>query len=634
MSAEKPEPGDVWELEGHGHVLSHEFVIEVDETHALCSERTGVSCRRRLDHFRHGRWCTNLFGLLSGDPSAWAAALRFAPEVFLLEVGPCERCGKPAEKPSQRFCGECFGKRGEQPVPGKPLLSLTRDGDRWCALLGPNLQEGQAGFGDTRFFAVEALAVALWERAGQAEAREPAGGAEAPVAEKFTCLDCTARSCRYYGLGGGICPSFNPKPNPEGGDPNGTLRVTNPGERVNVTSGAGSATPVPEKSCGTCLKLVPVNSAFGTCNGARIKRTEGTKCYAWLPRPAPPAAEVEGECPHRDCFFRCLLSAGNGLVGCACDRDRETEQDCVLRDRAANRARLERECAGRRADRVSLVKGFETQRERAEQAEARAREAEAVQIEARQAIEYLLMGECPEECPWWAEPCPADGQPCGHEGAGSAAGCRRRIVPAIEAVKELLEKSESMVSLEARALAAAGAVKGRFRLPDGVDREAAAAAIRFCAGETRSWRFLGDGGTLAEGVPEALAKVEVVADALERGTEGEGVFVTPDKLPALRRTANTAACLEGSDDETVEAIRQVHGIADELEWLAPAEDIPADMALAALKLWKDDLEDTSEGLSNESIRTRMGNAARRVREAEQAKSGSEPEEEREPCQKS
>ncbi len=49
-----------------------------------------------------------------------------------------------------------------------------------------------------------------------------------------------------------------------------------------------------------------------------------------------------------------------------------------MAQRAANRARLERECAGRRADRVSLVKGFETQRERAEQAEARAREAEAV----------------------------------------------------------------------------------------------------------------------------------------------------------------------------------------------------------------------------------------------------------------
>ena len=79
MSAEKPGPGDVWEFEGHGHVLSHEFIIEVDETHALCSERTGVSCQRRLDHFRHGRWCTNVFDLLSGDPSAWAAALRFAP---------------------------------------------------------------------------------------------------------------------------------------------------------------------------------------------------------------------------------------------------------------------------------------------------------------------------------------------------------------------------------------------------------------------------------------------------------------------------------------------------------------------------------------------------------------------------
>jgi len=86
----KPEPGDVWEFEGHGHVLSHEFIIEADETRVLCSERTGVSRQRRLEEFRQGRWCTNVFDLLAGDPSAWAAALRFAPEVFLLEVGEGE----------------------------------------------------------------------------------------------------------------------------------------------------------------------------------------------------------------------------------------------------------------------------------------------------------------------------------------------------------------------------------------------------------------------------------------------------------------------------------------------------------------------------------------------------------------
>jgi len=36
-------------------------------------------------------------------------------------------------------------------------IRLSLDGDLWCALLGENLQEGTAGFGDTRYDAIRAL---------------------------------------------------------------------------------------------------------------------------------------------------------------------------------------------------------------------------------------------------------------------------------------------------------------------------------------------------------------------------------------------------------------------------------------------------------------------------------------------
>ena len=38
------------------------------------------------------------------------------------------------------------------------VVILSRDGDQWCALLGANLQEGHAGFGDSPADALRALA--------------------------------------------------------------------------------------------------------------------------------------------------------------------------------------------------------------------------------------------------------------------------------------------------------------------------------------------------------------------------------------------------------------------------------------------------------------------------------------------
>ena len=37
-------------------------------------------------------------------------------------------------------------------------LRLSLDGNQWCALIGEDLQEGIAGFGDTRYDAIRALA--------------------------------------------------------------------------------------------------------------------------------------------------------------------------------------------------------------------------------------------------------------------------------------------------------------------------------------------------------------------------------------------------------------------------------------------------------------------------------------------
>lgn len=40
-------------------------------------------------------------------------------------------------------------------------IQLFVDGDMWCALIGPNLQEGIAGFGPTRAEALVDLAKAI-----------------------------------------------------------------------------------------------------------------------------------------------------------------------------------------------------------------------------------------------------------------------------------------------------------------------------------------------------------------------------------------------------------------------------------------------------------------------------------------
>jgi hypothetical protein len=46
----------------------------------------------------------------------------------------------------------------------KPVLS--KDGDKWCALYGENLQEGVSGFGDTPAAALLAFEVAMHKSEG------------------------------------------------------------------------------------------------------------------------------------------------------------------------------------------------------------------------------------------------------------------------------------------------------------------------------------------------------------------------------------------------------------------------------------------------------------------------------------
>jgi len=41
------------------------------------------------------------------------------------------------------------------------LVEVFRDGNQWCALLGGDIQDGMAGFGDSRADALIALAVQL-----------------------------------------------------------------------------------------------------------------------------------------------------------------------------------------------------------------------------------------------------------------------------------------------------------------------------------------------------------------------------------------------------------------------------------------------------------------------------------------
>jgi len=51
------------------------------------------------------------------------------------------------------------------------IVTIARDGNQWCALLGENLQEGYAGFASTPGEALRALA-ADWERPAEASSRQ------------------------------------------------------------------------------------------------------------------------------------------------------------------------------------------------------------------------------------------------------------------------------------------------------------------------------------------------------------------------------------------------------------------------------------------------------------------------------
>lgn len=50
--------------------------------------------------------------------------------------------------------------------------ALSADGNKWCALLGDNLQDGIAGFGDTAAEAMTAFDMAFWNERTPASARQ------------------------------------------------------------------------------------------------------------------------------------------------------------------------------------------------------------------------------------------------------------------------------------------------------------------------------------------------------------------------------------------------------------------------------------------------------------------------------
>ena len=71
---------------------------------------------------------------------------------------------KPTKEEALEYIEKHGVKRVNQEVPDARFdttLTLEKDGDQWCALLGKNLQEGKAGFGDTRSNALRALAEEL-----------------------------------------------------------------------------------------------------------------------------------------------------------------------------------------------------------------------------------------------------------------------------------------------------------------------------------------------------------------------------------------------------------------------------------------------------------------------------------------
>lgn len=98
------------------------------------------------------------------------------------------------------------------------------------------------------------------------------------------------------------------KPNPEGGDPNEERR-DDTSQRLNATSGAGSATPVPEKSCETCVNDAHIRwlSSCVSCKWNRIPSNTPKDTDHWCPNPAPPPAVPElpekpcGTCAYKAC---------------------------------------------------------------------------------------------------------------------------------------------------------------------------------------------------------------------------------------------------------------------------------------------------------------------------------------------
>ncbi len=47
----------------------------------------------------------------------------------------------------------------------EPIIKIYKDGDMWCAFIGDNIQEGDAGFGKTPFIALIDLALSKLELA-------------------------------------------------------------------------------------------------------------------------------------------------------------------------------------------------------------------------------------------------------------------------------------------------------------------------------------------------------------------------------------------------------------------------------------------------------------------------------------
>ncbi len=79
---------------------------------------------------------------------------------------PADFCDDPAfgrpEERQRRYEGyvpglACYGHGGPSPPIKTVSITLSLDGDQYCALYGENIQEGQAGFGDTPKQAIQDL---------------------------------------------------------------------------------------------------------------------------------------------------------------------------------------------------------------------------------------------------------------------------------------------------------------------------------------------------------------------------------------------------------------------------------------------------------------------------------------------